>query len=220
VRDAAARQLPERLRSVYWIGGAPGAGKSTTARRLADRYGLELYVTDAVMPDHARRSTAADAPYLERFKAMGMDERWLTRSPDTMLETFHWFRGEGFDLIVEDLLRFPAGTRVLAEGFRLLPHLVVPLLDDQDHAVWLLPTPAFREVALDSRGSLWEIPDKTSNPARTRLNLIERDRMFTDRLTSEAERLGCRTLVLDIGMAEAEVVNRVARSFGLGPPDH
>jgi hypothetical protein len=216
VRDATARRLRQRLRHVYWIGGAPGAGKSTTARRLADRYGLELYVTDAVMPDHARRSTATDAPYLERFQAMGMDERWLTRSPATMLETFHWFRGEGFGLIVEDLLRFPAGTRVVAEGFRLLPRLVMPLLDDVEHAVWLLPTPAFRDVALESRGSLWEIPNRTSNPALARLNLLKRDRMFTDRLTSEAQRLGCRTLTLDIGIAEEEVVNRVTRSFGLG----
>jgi hypothetical protein len=219
VRDATARRLRQRLRHVYWIGGAPGAGKSTTARRLADRYGLELYVTDAVMPDHARRSTATDAPYLERFKAMGMDERWLTRSPATMLETFHWFRGEGFGLIVEDLLRFPAGTRVVAEGFRLLPSLVMPLLDDVEHAVWLLPTAAFRDVALESRGSLWEIPNKTSDPARARHNLLKRDRMFTDRLTSEAERLGCRTLAIDIGIAEEEVVSRVTRSFGLEAPD-
>ena len=39
---------------------------------------------------------------------MDMDERWVNRSPGTMLETFHWFRGEGFGLIVEDLLRLPA----------------------------------------------------------------------------------------------------------------
>jgi hypothetical protein len=43
--------------------------------------------------------------------------------------------------------------------------------------------------------------------------------MFTDRLTNEAERLGCRTLTLDIGIAEEEVVDRVTRSFGLEAPD-
>ena len=41
---------------------------------------------------------------------MDMDERWVNRSPETMLETFHWFHGEGFDLIVDDLLRLPAAT--------------------------------------------------------------------------------------------------------------
>ena len=201
--------------NVYWIGGAPGAGKSTIARRIAARCGLELYATDDVMADHAVRSTAADAPYLERFKAMDMDERWLNRSPETMLETFHWFRGEGFPLIVEDLQRLPAGTPVVAEGFRLLPHLVVPLLDNVDHAVWLLPTPAFRDAALASRGALWDLPGGTSDPERARFNLSRRDRMFTDRLIGECERLGCRTVELDVGATEDEVTARLIRLFGL-----
>jgi hypothetical protein len=45
-----------------------------------------------------------------------------------MLETFHWFRGEGFSMIIEDILRLPKEPGVIAEGFRLLPHLVEPLL--------------------------------------------------------------------------------------------
>ncbi len=53
---------------VYWIGGSPAAGKSTIARRLAERYGLRLYVTDDVMREHAGRCTAVEAPFLERFR--------------------------------------------------------------------------------------------------------------------------------------------------------
>jgi hypothetical protein len=97
-----------RLGHVYWIGGASGAGKSTMARRLAVRHGLHLYATDDVMADHARRSTPQDSPFLRAFMATDMDERWVNRSPGTMLETFHWYRGEGFGLIVEDLLALPA----------------------------------------------------------------------------------------------------------------
>src|SRR5947209_17078709 len=103
------------------------------------------------MADHGRRSTPADSPFLAEFAAMDMDERWVQRSPKTMLETFHWFRGEGFGLIVEDLLRLLGQTNVIAEGFRLLPHLVKPLAEP-GHAVWLLPTPEFRQAAFDSRG--------------------------------------------------------------------
>src|SRR5688500_4382448 len=103
--DGAA--LREQLRHVYWIGGGSGAGKSTIARRIAARHGLRLYATDAVMADHARRSTSEDSPLLHTFLAMGMDERWVNRPPSTMLETFHWFQGEGFRLIIEDLLRLP-----------------------------------------------------------------------------------------------------------------
>ena len=132
--DAAA--LCGQPRHVYWTGGGSGAGKSVIARRVAARHGLGLYATDDVMADHGRRCAPADGPFLTEFAAMDMDERWVNRSPETMLETFHWFRGEGFGLIVEDLLRRPAEPGVIAEGFRLLPRLVQPLLAEPGHAVW------------------------------------------------------------------------------------
>lgn len=205
--------LAAQLRHVYWIGGGSGAGKSTIARRIAAEHGLRVYSTDDVMRDHAIRSTPDDAPYLHTFMSMDMDERWVNRSPRTMLETFHWFRGEGFGLIVEDLLRLPAGTGVIAEGFRLLPHLVQPLLADPGQAVWLLPTPEFREAALAGRG--WEIPRQTSVPERARRNLLERDRMFTDRLAGETRRLGMRHTEIHTRMTEGELAGRVTRAFGL-----
>lgn len=46
-------------------------------------------------------------------------------------------------MIVEDILRLPKKLGVIAEGFRLAPHLVKPLLAAPGHAVRLLPTPEF-----------------------------------------------------------------------------
>jgi 2-phosphoglycerate kinase len=212
---AGTAALRARLGQVYWIGGGSGAGKSVIARRLAARYGLRLYATDDVMRDHASRCAPADAPFLQSFMAMDMDERWLNRSPETMLETFHWFRGEGFGLIVEDLLRRPAGPGVIAEGFRLLPRLVQPLLAEPGHAVWLLPTPGFRRAAFASRGSLWEIAGKTSDPERALSNLLERDRMFTERLREETGRLGLRAIDVDPTMTEDGLDELVREAFGL-----
>ena len=205
-----------RLRHVYWIGGGSGAGKSTIARRLADRCGWRLYATDDVMRDHARRTTPEEAPFLHRFMAMDMDERWVNRSPETMLETFHWFRGEGFGLIVEDLLRLPQEPCVVVEGFRLLPHLVKPLLTAPEHAVWLLPTPDFRQAAIRSRavpgeGFVW----KTSDPAKAGRNIAERDAMFTVRLQEETERLQLRTIRVDIAMTEDDLAEQVTTAFRL-----
>src|SRR5919198_441082 len=91
---ATASALREQLRHVYWIGGGRGAGKTAIARRLWAEDRLQLYATDDVMADHAKRSTPEDCPLLYEFIAMDMDERWLNRSPKEMLETFHWFRGE------------------------------------------------------------------------------------------------------------------------------
>ena len=207
--------LRARLRHVYWLGGASGAGKSTIARRIATEHGLTVYSTDDAMADHAGRSTQHDAPYLSTFKVMDMDERWVHRSPETMLATFHWYRGESFELIVDDLLRQPARTGVIAEGFRLLPHLVKPLLADASQAVWLLPTPAFRRAAFDRRGTTSEITRKTSDPETALRNLLERDGLFTDRLHEETARLELQAVEIDTSTSEDELAAQVKGALGL-----
>jgi len=202
---------------VYWIGGGSAAGKSTIARRIAAQHGMTVYSTDDVMADHARRSSREDCPLLHEFMAMDMDERWVNRCPKTMLDTFHWFRGEGFNLIVEDVLRLPRDPGVpgiIAEGFRLLPHLIKPLLSVPNRAVWLLPTPEFRQAVIDSRGgSAWGFLAKTSDPERALRNLLERDRMFTDILREETSRLGLAAIEVDTTMTEDDLVRRVTNVF-------
>ena len=205
-----------RLRHVRWIGGGSGAGKTTVAGRLAGRHSLRLYRTDDRHAEHAARADPAGTPLLEAFRAMDMDERWANRSPSTMLETFHWFQGEGFDLIVEDLLATARERRlVLAEGFRLLPRLVAPLLTDTSQAVWLAPTPEFRRAAFDSRGFTWSIPGGTSDPERALANLLERDRLFTERVAGEARRLGLRTIDVDGELDVEALTARVGRCLGV-----
>ena len=211
-----ASALRERLRHVCWIGGGSGAGKSTIARRVAAEHGLQVYATDDVMADHARRSTREDAPLLHAFMAMDMDERWVGRTPETMLETFHWFRGEGFGLIVEDLLRLPPEPGVIAEGLRLLPRLVRPLLSEPARAVWLLPTTGFRQAVMESRGgSASGFLAKTTDPETALRNLLERDRIFTDGLRAETARLDLPAIEVGATTSEDDLARRVAELFGL-----
>ena len=201
---------------VYWIGGGSCAGKSTIARRLAAQHGLRVYATDDAMSDHARRSSADECPLLHEFMAMDLDQRWLNRDPKTMLETFHWFRGECFNFIVEDVRNLSRERGVVAEGFRLLPNLVKPLLAGSSRAVWLLPTPEFRQAVVDTRGgSSWSFLAKTSDPERALSNLLERDRMFTDLLREETARLGLHAIEVDTTTTEDDLVKRVTKLFSL-----
>jgi 2-phosphoglycerate kinase len=208
--------LRHELRHVYWIGGGSAAGKSTITRRIAAEHGLQPYVTDDVMAEHACRSTSRDCPLLHLFVAMSMDQRWVDRSPETMLETFHWFRGEGFSMIVDDILDLPKQPGVVVDGFRLLPHLVEPLLADRRHAVWLIATPEFRQAVFESRGgSTWGFLAKTRDPERALRNLLERDAMFTERLKHEAQRLGLNTIEINVSKSEDDLTAEVVRMFGL-----
>lgn len=204
-----------QLGHIYWLGGGSGAGKSTIARRLAAEHDLRLYDTDLAMKDHANRCLPSDCPRLEDFKSMTMDERWVERTPEDMLATFHWFNGEGFHLILEDLLRLETNQRVIAEGFRLLPKLVQPSLQSKNHAVWLIPTPEFRVVANESRGTVWDIPNKTSQPKRARDNLWARDALFTNRLQRETASMGLPMISVDVGHTEDETYRMVEEHFAL-----
>jgi len=203
------------LRHAYWIGGGSGSGKSQVAQHLAAEFGLQVYETDEAMADHIRRMRSEEAPALAAFLAMDMDERWVEGPPEAMLDTFHCFRGEGFGLIVEDLLSLPTGPPIIVEGFRLLPHLVQPLLVDPKRAVWLLPTPELRYAAFTSRGSLWAIAGRTSDPDKALSNLLERDRLFTERLASETQRLGLRAISICLDTPENRVTDEVAAVLGL-----
>ena len=208
--------LREQLQQIYWIGGGSCAGKSTIANRIAAQHGLRVYATDDVMADHARRSSPGDCPFLHGFMAMDMDQRWVNRSPETMLDTFHWFRGEGFNFIIDDLLQIPREPRVIVEGFRLLPHLVKDLLTVDSRAVWLLPTPEFREAVVDSRGgSAWSFLAKTSDPDKALHNLLERDLMFTDVLRDETSRLNLHAIEVNTTKTVDDLTARVTDLFGL-----
>jgi 2-phosphoglycerate kinase len=205
------RQLP----GVRWIGGTSGAGKTTVARVLAERFGARLYSTDDYMREHAAKLDAASAPLLRRFTEMSMDERWLLRSPQEMLDTFHWYSGEGFDLIIEDLNRAEPAVLTIVEGHRVLPTLVHPLLEDTRHAVWLIPTEDFRRAAFESRGSTWDIAGKTSDPSKALENLFDREQLFGHRLRVDADRLGLHVIDVVEGTTVEHLADEVARYFGL-----
>ena len=205
--------LREELRHVYWIGGGSAAGKTTIAHRIAAQHHLQVYATDDVMSEHASRSTPEDAPALQEFMGMDMDERWVNRDPKTMLETFHWFQSECFDMIVEDLLSLPKEPSVIVEGFRLLPERVHPLLADPHHAVWFLPTPGFRYAVFGERGLRFLA--KTSDPETALRNLLARDGMFTERLQEQTKRLQLLAITVETTMTEDDLAHRASRALSL-----
>jgi len=206
---------PERLRHIRWIGGGSGAGKSTIAGLLAEVYGLHLYHCDDAQSAHTARSNATDHPMLHAFLAMTMDERWVKRTPEEMFHTFHGFHGEGFVLILEDLLGLPTDVPVLVDGYKLLPRLVSPLLSRSDQALWLIPTPEWRRMALSRRGSLWSIAGRTSDPQTALANLLARDALYTEEVARQAAALQLPTIEINGSATVDELVERAAHCLGL-----
>jgi len=148
---------------------------------------------------------------------MDMDERWVKRSPTVMFETFPWFHGEGFDLILNDVLALQDQSPVLVEGFRLLPRLVAPFLTEPNQAVWLVPTTEFRQQAFQARGATW-FPHETSDPQRALANLLVRDDLFAREIVKEAADLKLRVIEVGVTMSTDELTSHVRDCLGFGAP--
>jgi hypothetical protein len=206
--------LAGRLSHVRWIGGAPGAGKTTVANALAERYQLRVYSTDAAIAAHGSRA-GADAPQLAAFAGMSMDERWLLRPPEVMVRTFPWFAGERFPAILDDLRGLPRQPMTVAEGFRLLPRLVASQVEDVRDAVWLLSTPEFRRRVFEARAPSTKFWLKTSDPQVALGRLLDRDVLFTEQLRQEASGLGLRVIDVDGATDSTTLVDEVAEWFRL-----
>ena len=201
------------LRNVLWIGGGTAAGKSSIAVALAERHGLERYGYDwHDARDHSARTHPDRHPVRWAFLAMSLDEQWVHRPPRTMADEAIAEFGERFEMVLDDLAALPA-ERVIADGFGLLPELVARVAPDRRRAVFLLPTPAFRDWALAQRG--WIAREGTSNPVRARANRLARDALLTDHVREQAAALGFSAIDVDGTRSLDDVITDVAARFGL-----
>jgi len=103
VTDDQMRSLP----NVLWIGGVPGAGKTTVARRLARHHGLRRYNPDTQTWNHLAVALAAGNRAARTFAAMTPAERAAATPDQTRYD-----RGP---MVTADLQALPAAPLIVAE---------------------------------------------------------------------------------------------------------
>jgi hypothetical protein len=186
------------LSHALWIGGPQASGKSSVARALAERFGLQLYHVDARTWVHEARMPPTE------FASLTMDERWVHATPERMLGWFVAHSRHRFRLVLEDLRELPDEPAVVVEGPQLLPTSVSAVLRSADQALFLLPGPEAMRERLLARGPM----RATSDGERARANAVERDLLIAAMVEREARELRLPTLRVDVPLAE--VVERAA----------
>ena len=126
---------------MLFIGGGPGAGKTSISRALAYRWDLQLYNVDHRTWEHHHR--------------LDHEPDW-TRSPAELVEDFVAYSHRRWSLVVEDLAALPDSPAAIAEGPFLLPELV----PEGAQAVFLAPSEEQIRRVRGERGSLPVIADR------------------------------------------------------------
>jgi len=98
--------VKDRLGHVRWIGGSPGAGKTTIARLLHEKHRIAVYHYDDHEADHIarRRANPSVYPVFAHLHALSADQYWLEQSPDAIAQTMVDAISERFRLVLDDLL--------------------------------------------------------------------------------------------------------------------
>lgn len=215
-----AEALRAALGHVLWIGGAPDAGKTTVARALAEKHGLQVYHLDAASRSHQTRITPERQPEMAAFAAMSMDERWVLRTPEAMADGALRTGPENLALAVEDLLALSrsSGTpAIVAEGPWFFPADIAPLLSHPRQAVWLVPTEEFKRASAARRDK----PTSrygTSDPERATLNWLARDLLLGEYVRRQAETLGLEVFEVDGSRSVGEMAALLEASFAAYDP--
>lgn len=181
---------------IYWIGGSACAGKSTLARRLAEKYSLVLYACDEHYEDHLRRIIEEAQPAMYRVSRMTMNEAFYTRDIAEQLDTYIECLREDFSYVLSDLGIRGEGP-VVVEGNQLLPELVAPLLKQTDKAIWIVPSESFQREQYSKREWIQGILQATEDPEAAFDNWMKRDAKFAEQVKTHAEARKLKVLEVD-----------------------
>jgi 2-phosphoglycerate kinase len=198
---------------VYWLGGAPCAGKSSAAGLLTQTYpDLRVYAVDAHLP--VDKLTSERQPALYKWTHTPWEELWSQPPAPLLAETITAYR-EHFALVLEEVGSLAADPQpLLVEGTCLLPECVAGLDVPSGQTLWVIPAPDFLRAHYPHRGAwVQSILSQCHDPARALANWLDRDTSFAAWVAAETAARGQPLITVDGRRAIADLADQIAVHF-------
>jgi 2-phosphoglycerate kinase len=208
--------LKAQLENVFWIGGAACGGKTTITNRLAQKHGFRPHHPEDLLHEHKKAASPEDHPTL--FAPFHGWEWFFNRPVDEYMKAIMDADREHFEMVILDLVRISADTKVVVDGHMLDP-LLVTRLTEHNKSVFLF---ADEETIRDSffaradKQDLLGVINTLSNPAKTRQHVLEMVCKLSARKRAEAETAGAKVLVRHGETDLQETLRAVEGHFGVG----
>jgi hypothetical protein len=206
------------MKHLYWLGGSPCAGKTTISHIIAQEFGWQTYHIDREVEHYLERANKQSQPNLAAYREMGL-KRFLLLSAKEQLDIVLGMSQEQFAFILEDIAQFPEDVPVLVEGANLRPQDVAPIMSDNSHALWLVPTEEFQLDVYPRRGTWVQDVLRHNFEDDTKVDVfeqwMERDAMMARWAAKSAESVGIRVIIVDGSVSLLDNAEIVMKHFGL-----
>lgn len=198
---------------IFWIGGSSCSGKSTLAKMLADKHGLQYYSCDDHFYKHVQFISPEKHPAMKKVAEMHPNEAFYSRGLDDQLRVYIQSFQEDFSFVLQDLQEI--NKPVIVEGNQLMPSLAAPYIKENHKAIWLIPTEAFQRKYYQHRDWIKGVLKDTEDPEIAFNNWMKRDALFAKLVNEDAMSLGFKVLNVDGSSNLEENFIRIERFFEL-----
>jgi 2-phosphoglycerate kinase len=195
--NIADSYLKAQLQNVLWVGGAAFGGKTTITDLVAAKHGFKAYHSEDLFDEHKRAASPEDHPALHA-PFLGW-ERFFNRPLEEYIKGIEDSGREQFGMVVLDLVRMSADTRVVADAFFLDPQWAGRLTGNHRSVFLYADEQTIRSgfFARADKEDLCQVLDTLADPAGTREHCLDVTCACSARRRHAAEAAGVRMLVRD-----------------------
>ncbi len=202
------------MTNIYYIGGSPCSGKSTTAEILSDKYDLYYFKVDDFLDKYIQLGALKGYEICKKQVEMNAEQIWM-REPLLQCKEEIIFYEEIFEFVLDDLKQISGKKGIITEGAAYLPKLMKKLSIPSDRYISLTPTKEFQIFHFSKRDFIPYILAECSDKEKAFNNWMDRDILFAQEVQKQCSEEHYVSLINNGEITIDEYVNKISKHFGL-----